>query len=397
MKNALLFSSSFVGHRQVYIFVFVHILQKLDYRIYIAGNFNTKLNSTFYFDRFNDNNNIFRIDTSEFAGDGVDIKLDEFIALQNKYNIELTVFTEADSHISLFVSQLNAGKKRLKGKIVGIFLRPFYFYYKLAFIDKILYVRYLHKTWKTDARLFHEVLNPFFHLLDVSLHLNDFFVSRHKSTVWLPDVFQQYADQLVIEENSDQRRWMRKLEEFKENNMNAIMILYFGNPQQRRGYDVLMKIAVDNKACFIHCGLRNDSKEYDLDIDKLREELNLQNRLFETNEYINDPLTIEYFFKAVSHLILPYRDFTGSSGVMLQALSYNIPVLVPDFGLMGYRVKKYNLGSTYDNGSFDTQFKSFLNTPKDFFTKSIVEYMKSQSVQNLNSTLVRAINGEIIQ
>lgn len=394
MKNALLFSPSFVGHRQVYIFVFVQILQKLGYTIYIAGNFKTKLNSTFYFDRFKDNENIFRIDTSTFDGDGVGIKIDEFIDLQNKYDIELTVFTEADSHIPLFVSQLKSGKKRLKGKTVGIFLRPFYFYHKLSLIDKARYVKRLHSFWDTDTRFFHEVLNPFFHLLNVSLHLDDFFVSKHRRTVCLPDVFQQFADQLVKEENSSQRLWIQKLDEFKNNNKGATMLLYFGAPQERRGYDVLLKLALDNNACFIHCGLRNDDTDYEYDVNKLREVLETQNRLFETNEYLTDPSTIEYFFKSVNHLILPYRDFLGSSGVMLQALGYNIPVLVPEVGIIGYRVKKYNLGFTFIKGSFEKQFRSFLNTPKESFTKSIEEYMKSQSFQNLNSVLIQALSGE---
>lgn len=394
MKNVLLYSPSFVGHRQVYIFVFVQILQKLGYSIYIAGNFKTKLNSTFYFDQFKDEVNIFKIDTSGFAGDGVGIKINEFIDLQNKYNIELTVFTEADSHIPLFVSQLKSGQKKLKGKTVGIFLRPFYFYHKLSFIDKARYIKRLHSFWDTDARFFHEVLNPLFRLLNVSLHLDDFFVTKHRHAVCLPDVFQQFADQLVKEENSGQRLWIKKLDEFKNNNKGATMLLYFGAPQQRRGYDILLKLALDTNACFIHCGVRNDDTDYEYDVNMLREILEQQNRLFEINEYLTDPSTIEYFFKSVSHLVLPYRDFLGSSGVMLQALGYNIPVLVPEVGIIGYRVKKYNLGFTYNKGSFEKQYHSFFNTPKESFTKSIEEYMKSQSVQNLNSVLIQALSGE---
>ena len=393
MKNALIFSPSFIGHRQVYVFVLSQVLIKLGYRIYIAGNFSAKLSSTFYFNRLKGNNNIFEIDTTEILGYGLGINIHEFIELQVKYAIDLTIFAEADNHIPLLISQLSV-HKRLKGRTIGIFLRPFYVYQKVTAINKLRYFKWLYTEWKTDTRLFHEFLNPQFHLINESLHLDDYFVSKHRHTKWLPDVFQQFADEIVLEEQSEQRHWIDKLDAFKEANKDCIFLLYFGAPQERRGYDFLLKLAVDYKACFVHCGLRNNWTDYEFDINELRGKLESEKKLFETNEYIIDPITIEYFFKAVGHLILPYKNFYGSSGVMLQALVYNIPVLVPDIGVIGYRVKKYGLGYTYNNGSFEKQFLCFLKTPTEMFSKSIEEYMKMQSVQNLNSVLINSINGE---
>jgi hypothetical protein len=101
-------------------------------------------------------------------------------------------------------------------------------------------------------------------------------------------------------------------------------------------------------------------------------------------------MSIEHFFKSATHIILPYRDFWGSSGVMLQALGYGIPVLVPEEGIMGYRVKKYKLGLTYsnENGSLSSQLKKFKESSADFFKSSIAEYMKFQTPEQLKKALV---------
>jgi hypothetical protein len=390
MRNALIFSSSFVGHRQVYVFVIANILHRLGYKLIIAGNFSEILKSTFYFRKLESEINILKIDTASFTDNGLGITNKEFFEIQQKHSIELTIFTEADNHIPLFVSQLKHHNKRFLGRTVGIFLRPFYFYHNLSFMNKLRYIKHIDSVWESDMRLFHEVLNPCLKLIDVSLCIDDYFSLMHKHSIWLPDVFQQYADALVIEEHSEQRLWQNRLDKFKSENEGRNLLLYFGTEQQRRGYDQLLKLAVDCNACFIHCGLRHSGNNYEIDVNDLRYQLKKENRLFETNEYITDPICIEYFFKSVSHLVLPYDNFYGSSGVMLQALGYKIPVLVPDVGIIGYRVKKYNLGFTYSPGSLNSSYSTFINTSSEIFTDSIVNYMKLHSNEMLQSVLENA-------
>ena len=96
------------------------------------------------------------------------------------------------------------------------------------------------------------------------------------------------------------------------------------------------------------------------------------------------------------YLILPYQDFLGSSGVMFQALSYGLPVVVPDYGLMGYLVKKYNLGKTYESGnpsSLMKVFDEFKDRPFNF-EENIKNYMNSQSTDNFKKVLVNAFTPE---
>ena len=388
MKNALLYSPGLAGHRQVYIFVLANMLRKLDYSVYISANFAEKPKSSYYLDKLKNDPEIFWIDTNLMDGNGVTIKSEDFRVIQKSNKINLTVFVEADNHIELFNSQIFNRNNKLIGTNMGIFLRPFYFYEKFNLLKDRWYINKLTSIWKKDSRIFHEVLNPVFSLLDKSFYIDEYFTEKHNNTVWLPDMFQQFADRLVSEENLEQRIWIEKLNDFKNLNEGRLKLLYFGAPQQRRGYRQLLELAIRYDACFIHCGLRNENSASD---DDIRAILEKENRLFETNEYIIDPVCIEYFFKSVSHLVLPYINFMGSSGVMLQALSYNIPVLVPEQGIIGYRVNKHNLGLTYNPDSFDEQFQRFYNTPAETFAESINKYMRYQSADHLESVLMKAL------
>lgn len=393
MPNALIYSAGFDGHRQVYVFVLSHILSELKFNIFIAGNLREKITTSLYIEKLQKDDSVTMIDTSSYEQGGLEISTIEVIELQNKYNIELTVFAEADHHISLFNEQINSKSYRLHGKTIGIFLRPFYYYEKFSFLDKLRYIKHFRTRWKSDDRLFHGFLLKHFSLLDSALYIDDNFVAHHPSTQWLPDVFQQFAETLVKNEYSEQRIWIEKLNDFIEKNKDLFIFLYFGTAQKRRGYDLLLKLAIEQNGCFIHCGLRDDREKFDHDVNEFRKILGEKNRIMETDQYISDPICIEYFFKSVSHLVLPYRNFFGSSGVMLQALSYGIPVLVPDVGVIGYRTKKHNLGLTYkgDVNSLIGQFAKFKEISKDSFTDSIALYMNQQSVHNLKEVLIRAM------
>ena len=393
MHNVLIYSSGFDGHRQVYLFVLSHILSELKFNIFIAGNLREKITTSIYIEKLQKDDRVTMIDTSSYAQGGLEISAIEIIELQNKYNIELTVFAEADHHISLFNAQINSRNNRLHGKTIGIFLRPFYYYEKLSFLDKLRYVKHFKSRWKSDDRLFHGFLLKHYRLLDSALYIDENFVAHHKSTQWLPDVFQQFAETLVRNEYLEQRIWIDKLNEFTEKNKGLFIFLYFGTAQKRRGYDLLLKMAIEQNACFVHCGLRDDREKYDYDVDEFRKILYDNNRMMETDQYISDPICIEHFFKSVSHLVLPYRKFYGSSGVMLQAFTYGIPVLVPEVGIIGYRVKKHNLGLTYkgDFNSLIEQYKKFKEISKNSFADSINLYMHQQSVTNLKEVLVKTM------
>jgi len=139
--------------------------------------------------------------------------------------------------------------------------------------------------------------------------------------------------------------------------------------------------------------LRDNHAKFSYDTDQLISSLKKEDRFFETNEYIDDPVCIEYFFRSVTHLVLPYREFLGSSGVMLQALEYGIPILAPSVGVIGYRIEKYHLGVTFtesDMNSLKNQLEKFKRMDPKLFEDNIKDYMKLQSVKELKSVLVNS-------
>lgn len=110
-SNALIYSPSLDGHRQIYIFVMAHVLKELGFNVYVAGNTNQAFDHLFYIENLKENSQITLLDTSKYEKGGVDITLKEFKELQNSIKTALTIFAEADNHIRLLVSQVFDKKK----------------------------------------------------------------------------------------------------------------------------------------------------------------------------------------------------------------------------------------------------------------------------------------------
>lgn len=396
MQNALIFSPDLDGHRQVYVFVITHILKELGFNIFIATNEQKKLSNSFYFDKAKNKQDITIIDTSTYDEGGMNITLQQLLLLQKASHADLTIFPEADEHLSVFTSQLLKKNERLRGKVVGIFLRPFYYYRNKQLLNKLRFLKHFYSRWKTDEELFYSFLLKRFSLLDISLLIDENIASHNSNFTWLPDVFQQYAEAISNEnEKSEQQKWIPKLKTFKDKNQNRFLFFYFGTAQFRRGYDTLLKLASETGGCFIHCGLTNTNEKFNFNTDTLISILKNEDRYFETNEYIEDPGCIEFFFRSVTHMILPYRDFFGSSGVMLQALQYGIPILAPNKGVIGYRIEKYNLGLTYSDSNINSlrsQLNLFKKMDPKCFEYNIKSYMRLQSAKELKKVLVNSFN-----
>ena len=94
MPNALIYSPGFDGHRQVYVFVVAHVLKKLGYKIYIAGNTKQIITNSFYIDSLNKSLKTKIIDTSRYDEGGINITPAEF--LESCFFICFTTFQEEE-------------------------------------------------------------------------------------------------------------------------------------------------------------------------------------------------------------------------------------------------------------------------------------------------------------
>lgn len=398
MPTALIYSPGFDGHRQVYVFVLTHILKELGYKIAVAGYQDASFENSFYLSKIRKDSSIQFIDTKAYNKNGLAITPEQFIQLQESVGADLSIFTEADNHISLLSSQAGLKAKKFKGRIAGIFLRPFFFYQKRSWIDRLKYYKNLPSNWRSDSEFFHTRLLRHCKITDSALYIDEKFAGTNTRVyTGIPDVFQQFAESLLKESKPEDQEWVVKLEEFLEHNPNRFVFFYFGTPQVRRGYEQLVKLAVKHDACFIHCGLQDEKATASQELNVLKQQLKDQGRLFETNQYLSDPQCIEKFFRSTTHMVLPYQNFPGSSGIMMQSLEYGIPVLVPDYGIIGHRVKKHSLGFTYNPQNPDDleiKFREFIQVEPATFKNNIDAFMSTQSVENLRSKLIKSITGK---
>jgi hypothetical protein len=194
---------------------------------------------------------------------------------------------------------------------------------------------------------------PRVRLLDAALCLDEVFVGTHgRPYEWLPDIFASFdAEDWSLDEA--ECAWLRRLQEFRSRDAQANMLVYYGSAQARRGYPLLMRLAVDLEARFVHCGARPPVADQSGELARLRERLAERGALLETDTYLPGFAVAREFMRVAPCAVLPYHRHYVSSGVMLQALDAGRPVLVPARGLMAWRTRTFGLGHTFAEGTYE--------------------------------------------
>ena len=283
-----------------------------------------------------------------------------FMRLLDDVSADAVLLAEADACISLLNARvLRRGRPR---RWVGLFIRTTNYIHERPSEGGVCpraAVRLVRRAgrrllrWRSDPRLFHEILMPRLRLLDRALYLDEFFVGTHReSASWLPDIFALHPWRNG-HDSAEALAWGKRLAAFMAAQEGRPVYVYLGAPQKRRGYGTLLRLAVEEGGCFLHCGrLVDGADEWD-DAGPARTELQGRGALFETGVYYEDDATADLFLERANAIVLPHRGHLGSSGVMLQALAAGRPVLVPDQGLMADRVRAHGLGRTYRAGDWD--------------------------------------------
>ena len=302
-----------------------------------------------------------KVEIIEIEG-GLKITAEVFLGLQNKLKADLTVIQEADYHLSIINQQFKKGRKRFRGKTIGIFLRSPNYIYREQLVGKrwvywwneLRRLKRLFRHWDIDSHLFHEFLLPKYHLLDHAICLDEYFVKQHGPPhIWMPDIYFAMDEATSRFDGEECARYQETLDRFLAVNQGREIFFYFGGAEVRKGYDTLLRLAVEEQGCFIHCGMNIDAfGQYPHDVIELKEILSSENRFYAIDEFLLSHSAVEMFFKKIQYLILPYRRHLGSSGAMLLALSYGKPVLVPDIGLMARRVMDHSLGMVYQHENY---------------------------------------------
>ncbi len=107
---------------------------------------------------------------------------------------------------------------------------------------------------------------------------------------------------------------------------------------------------------------------------------------------------LPYVFATADVVLLPYSlDFTASSGVLPRAAASGTPVVTPSHGLVGHRVKYWNLGETYAASSVQEFVRSVSRVrayAPSFKQKSLQAFALSCSVNEFEKALRDVLVGD---
>ena len=173
--------------------------------------------------------------------------------------------------------------------------------------------------------------------------------------------------------------------------------MHFGALASQKGtLEILNAIEILNSSdlrdkCFIFAGkINKDIKdEFYKKYNKLKDKVQL---------IVFDEFCEYSFFGSLclssDYILLPYKRTSQSSGIIGYGAQFNIPVIVPNSGLLGKMVRKNNLGYLIETGTDEKiadfiKNKSAKNYYKNNETCYINEHNTSQFIQSVFSKLIK--------
>ena len=373
MKKILIYSPDVVGHPRVYCRVIADALQGEPCALVIAMGFTEEVG-------FGDSPDLHPLvgrpdvkilDTRQYSGTGTPhLAAEELVDLQARFGIDLTLFIEADKSNAQFARISQGTAPRLRGRNVGIFAATSNWYpgedtytgepirlrgptlrTTLGNIKRAIFRR------RQSPKFFYETTIIGARVLDEVWVKDERLADWYGPPVyWMPEISRPATPAESPEEEAEFVRRQSELRSFLAANDSREPVLYFGDAAYYKGYDLFLEfIAANPTTCAIHPGRTYDPKEkshFRSDVEVLRARLFTEGRLYETNSYVHTQRLKELFFNAIRVYITTHR-LTLSSSTMIQAAELGKPVLVPDRGLIGYRVRANNLGGVYRYENLD--------------------------------------------
>jgi glycosyltransferase involved in cell wall biosynthesis len=404
VKRLLLFLPNLDGHRQIYCRELCYYFLSRDLSVTVA----TGLAGLQKYDQLSilHEHPQIRFIADPCAGEtDPSRRLRRLSATGREIAADLTFLAEADNDRALLSAQITRPRKRLPGRRAGLFIRSTNYVHEIKYPETGRIPTALTKAWTyrpislTQRRIFHEFVMKRFSVLDAALCLDEVFVARQEGRYgWLPDIAVASVDDTAT--GAEAAAWQAEISAFLATQRDSPVIVYVGTPQSRRGYGVLLRLARDVGGCFVHCGEPPGSGGDPDDDTGARAALAARSAILEFRRFYQRFETAQVTFGAARCVVLPYEDHLGSSGVMLQALMAGRPVLVPDQGLMAWRVRNFGLGLTFAPGNWRDmrhKFTVLQNTPTEVFAGPIalfLEYFtRSQFEAAMDAALGLSQNG----
>lgn len=386
MKRVFLSLPNLDGHRQVYCRELCGYLLSRDFSVTVATDL-TGLQEYAQLEMLTQHPRVRFVPDTWTEEDRATVQLRALVAAAREAAADVTFLAEADLAHGLLSAQIARPRQRLPGRRVGLFIRSTNYVHQVKYpqtgrvgrvIERPVLAAYGYSPLSlTQPRLFHEVVVSHFAVLDAALCLDEVFVTAHGGRYgWLPDVAVASAER--AQGSTEAAAWEAEVSAFMATQSGRPVVVYTGTPQPRRGYEALLQLACDVGGCFIHCGKPSDSFGYPDEDLGARAALASRSAILEFGGFYQSFETARVTLGAAKCVVLPYAAHLGSSGVMLQSLMAGRPVLVPDQGLMAWRVRNFGLGLTFAPGDWRDmryRFSVLQNTPSEVFADRIGRFL----------------------
>ncbi len=370
MKRVLLYSPDVIGHPPVYCRVIADALQGQPCEVVVSMGFSDAagLRDSPDLHPLLGRPGVQIVDTRTFSAQGrPHLSAEEIRRMQDHFEADTTLFIEADKSNQEF-RRIAAGQApRLRGRSLGIFANTAEWYpgedsftgerktlrastlrTTLGNIKRAVFGR------RDTPRYFFERVIIGTRVLDEVLVKDERLAQWRGAPVrWMPEISRPAPALETSEDTAEIERRREELDAFLAANAGREPVLYFGDAAFYKGYDLFLQFMVATpEACAIHPGRSYDAEQrrhFQCDVDAMREQLKREGRLLETNDYVHAERLKAMYFGAV-RLYLTTHRLALSSSTVIQALEQGKPVLVPDRGLLGWRVRSNSLGAIYEYG-----------------------------------------------
>ena len=359
-KKILIYAPNIGGHRQVYCNVIAQwaLESKMEVILCIGNDWcrggNTISQGSPYIDLYKTNNNVDFINASQKPPHKSDSEY--LLDLENDIKPDLIFVISGDEFnhsLYSFMKDLIVSKNH-SSKWVGIFISCFYYPDLANWLKQ-----------KVQKLMLKQKLKYF----DRTYWLDEYFVNNTniQNKFWLPDISKSFN----VDANNDDAEFellCPQIDNFLINNKGKDVLLFFGRDFNRKGFDFIIELALeDEQFIVLRAGDPLENTDESQEIMEKMSILEKNGRLLNIPKFIKNPIIIRKLFQATNYILLPYRDHYSSSGVMLQAIEFQKPVVVPNIGLMGKRVFENHLGITYKHKKYDEFKKAVYKMQNEYY------------------------------
>jgi hypothetical protein len=379
-SSLLIYAPELEGHPRVYCRVICDAISKGSCRIVLAlgeNNRATIANSVDLLPLFSRDDITF-IKTNDVSRSGNnDLTAEELRNLQLEQNAGRTLLIEAEKFSYQFVRIAVGQAPKLSGCTFGIFARTAEWYpgeepstgkpkrliehslrRSLGNIKRALLNR------KDAPAYFYEHILMKRSCIDFVITKDERLASRgFPRVVWMPEISRIHVDADSSAPTNEDRQRQRELLAFKNSHSCRTLLLYFGDAAFYKGYDLFLELLNRHgELVGVHAGRIADDNQrhmYEHNTVSLRKQLVESGRLLETNKYVSSEYQKKLYFSEIDIYATTHR-LTLSSSTMMQAAELGKPLLVPNRGLLGYRVNVNQLGETYRYGDIDDLYRKLI-------------------------------------